>query len=109
MPEPLRIFIPGTNRNVRRRPPDAGKFQPKCSIVRIAVARGAEINPDLFDRWTKPGIRAQLLNTKTLELEMDFIVEEDDNSLHILNAVSPAFTCSFAFAKYLVSEKVKKI
>ena len=50
------------------------------------------------------GIRAQLLNTKTKELVQDFVVEHGVNSTHILNAVSPAFTCSFAFAKYVVNE-----
>jgi len=50
------------------------------------------------------GIRAQLLNTKTNELVQDFVVEHAENSTHILNAVSPAFTCSFAFAQYVVDE-----
>lgn len=50
------------------------------------------------------GIRAQLLNTKTNELVQDFVVEHSKNSTHVLNAVSPAFTCSFAFAKYVVEE-----
>lgn len=50
------------------------------------------------------GIRAQLLNTKTNELVQDFVIEHGVNSTHILNAVSPAFTCSFAFAKYVVEE-----
>lgn len=50
------------------------------------------------------GIRAQLLNTKTNELVQDFVVEHGINSTHILNAVSPAFTCSFAFAKYVIEE-----
>lgn len=53
------------------------------------------------------GIRAQLLNTQTNELVQDFIVEHSKNSTHILNAVSPAFTCSFAFAKYVVDEIYK--
>lgn len=50
------------------------------------------------------GIRAQLLNKKTNELVQDFVVEYGSNSTHILNAVSPAFTCSFAFAKYVVNQ-----
>jgi hypothetical protein len=33
---------------------------------------------------------------------MDFVVEGDDRSFHILNAVSPAFTCAPALAPYLV-------
>ena len=51
-----------------------------------------------------PGIRAQLLNTQTNELVQDFVVVHAENSTHILNAVSPAFTCSFAFAEYVVEE-----
>lgn len=54
-----------------------------------------------------PGIRAQLLNTKTNELVQDFVIEHNNNSTHILNAVSPAFTCSFAFAEYIVDEIYK--
>lgn len=50
------------------------------------------------------GIRAQLLNTQTQELVQDFIIEHTDNSTHILNAVSPAFTCSFAFSEYVVEK-----
>lgn len=53
------------------------------------------------------GIRAQLLNTQTNELVQDFVLEHGENSTHVLNAVSPAFTCSFAFAKYVVDE-IKK-
>ncbi|GAX87643.1 conserved hypothetical protein [Lebetimonas natsushimae] len=51
-----------------------------------------------------PGIRAQLLNKKTNELIMDFLVEKNENQIHILNAVSPAFTASFAFAEYVIKE-----
>lgn len=50
----------------------------------------------------KVGIRAQLYDTKNRELAMDFIVRNAENSTHILNAVSPAFTSSFSFAKYVV-------
>ncbi len=35
---------------------------------------------------------------------MDFVVERGERSLHILNAVSPAFTSSFAFAEYVVDQ-----
>lgn len=66
-----------------------------------------KVNAKKFDQWLPSGIRAQLLNKKTFNLEMDFIVEGDHQSLHILNAVSPAFTCSFALAKYIVGDKLK--
>ena len=32
----------------------------------------------------------------------DFVVESAGRSLHVLNAVSPAFTCSLPFADHLV-------
>jgi len=31
---------------------------------------------------------------------MDFVTEGDERSLHILNAVSPAFTCALPFADF---------
>ena len=65
-----------------------------------------EIDVAKFNAWTRPGIRAQLLNKNTKELVQDFIIEGDDDSVHILNAVSPAFTCSFPFAEYVVSNYI---
>jgi len=53
---------------------------------------------------TKSGIRPQLINRKTGKLEMDYIFERTENSLHVLNAISPAFTSSFAFAEMIVNE-----
>jgi (S)-2-hydroxyglutarate dehydrogenase len=50
----------------------------------------------------KVGIRSQLLDTRKRELVMDFVVEKAANSTHVLNAVSPAFTSSFAFAKLVL-------
>lgn len=52
----------------------------------------------------KAGIRPQLVNIKTGKLKMDYILEKTDNSLHVLNAISPAFTSSFAFAERIVEE-----
>lgn len=54
-----------------------------------------------FNQWSKPGIRAQLLNTETLELVQDFVVEGDSKTVHVLNAVSPAFTSSFPFSDWI--------
>ena len=57
--------------------------------------------------WGKAGIRAQLLNLKNNQLIDDFVFEGDKNSFHILNAVSPAFTCALPFSKYLVEQMQK--
>ena len=59
-----------------------------------------KIEPKNFQKWGEPGIRAQLLNIRKRKLEMDFVAEGDDKSLHILNAVSPAFTCALPFADF---------
>lgn len=57
-----------------------------------------------YRRWGRPGIRAQLMDTRTRKLEMDFVLEGDRSSLHILNAVSPGWTCALSFAQYVVSK-----
>jgi hypothetical protein len=38
---------------------------------------------------------------------MDFVLEHTKKTTHILNAVSPAFTCAFSFAEYVVEEILK--
>jgi L-2-hydroxyglutarate oxidase LhgO len=43
-----------------------------------------------------------LLDTRTKKLEMDFVLEGDDRSMHVLNAVSPGWTCSIPFARHVV-------
>lgn len=73
---------------------------------KIFVQKAKDMVKNIGDNF-KPmpaGIRSQLLNTKTNELVQDFIVEHADSSTHVLNAVSPGFTCSFAFAKYVVDQ-----
>jgi L-2-hydroxyglutarate oxidase LhgO len=75
-------------------------------IVDLASQLVTEIDPNKFKTWGKPGIRAQLVNTKTRKLEMDFVIQGDKTSTHVLNAVSPAFTCCLPFAK-LVCDRMK--
>ena len=53
-----------------------------------------------------PGIRAQLVDLKKGELVQDFVVRSGSNSTHILNTVSPGWTSSIPFAKYIASEYV---
>jgi hypothetical protein len=53
---------------------------------------------------SKVGIRAQLVNLKTMELVNDFLIEKGESSSHVLNAVSPAFTSSFAFSKLVLDQ-----
>jgi L-2-hydroxyglutarate oxidase LhgO len=79
----------------------------KSHFVNMATRLVYKIDKSGFTEWSKPGIRAQLMNMKTLELVMDFVVEGDGQTIHVLNAVSPAFTSSFPFAKWVVENYVK--
>jgi len=74
----------------------------------LAMKLTKQMDHDGFDSWSTPGIRAQLLNKNTLELVQDFVVESDENSVHVLNAVSPAFTSSIPFANWVVETHVLK-
>ncbi|MDF1560988.1 MAG: L-2-hydroxyglutarate oxidase [Bacteroidales bacterium] len=72
----------------------------------LAASMVHELDARGFTDWGKPGIRAQLLDITTDELVMDFIIEGDKNSTHVLNAVSPAFTCAFPFAKHVIDNYI---
>jgi L-2-hydroxyglutarate oxidase LhgO len=61
------------------------------------------IQPSDFSGYSTPGIRAQLVDTKLHKLEMDFIIEGDHHSTHILNAVSPGWTCCIPLAEMICS------
>jgi L-2-hydroxyglutarate oxidase LhgO len=80
----------------------------KKFFVSLATKMVKQIDTEGFNEWSKPGIRAQLLNTKTLELLQDFVVEGDTHSIHVLNAVSPAFTSSLPFAAWVVQNYIKE-
>jgi len=54
----------------------------------------------------KAGIRPQLVDWHKKELAMDFVVLKHENSIHILNAVSPGFTGSMAFAEFVVEKYI---
>lgn len=74
----------------------------KSFLVDTAKALLPELDKKHFTQWGKPGMRAQLLNIRTRELVMDYVIEKGESSIHVLNAVSPAFTSSIPFANHVV-------
>jgi len=63
------------------------------------------INPDdleLSDQ--KVGIRSQIFDPQSKNLVNDFVVINQKNTTHVLNAISPAWSASFAFADHLMNE-----
>ncbi len=52
----------------------------------------------------KIGIRAQLYDKEKLQIVDDFVVEKGNHSTHVLNAISPAFTSSFALSDEIIKK-----
>ena len=77
-------------------------YKPK--LIKLASAMKSDVEKGNYTDWGKAGIRAQLINIKERKLEMDFRYEGDNRSFHVLNAVSPAFTCAMPFTDYLMSQ-----
>lgn len=77
-------------------------------IVKLAGELLSGVKPEYYTKWGKPGIRAQLLDIRNRRLEMDFKMEGDEHSYHVLNAVSPGFTCSISFTDYVFT-KIEKL
>jgi L-2-hydroxyglutarate oxidase LhgO len=82
--------------------------EPKKYVPRFFHRDAARLvkryDPDDFAAADKVGIRPQLVDWRTKELVMDFVVEASGRSVHVLNPVSPAFTCSMALARQVVEE-----
>lgn len=74
----------------------------RANLLRHASLLVPDIDPKRYTHWGKPGIRAQLLDIRSRRLVTDFKVEGDNTSMHVLNAVSPAFTSSIPFAAHVV-------
>lgn len=72
-------------------------------LVQEAARLVPSVRPEDFRRRGRPGIRAQLFHLPSRQLEMDFVVRADEDSTHVLNAVSPAWTGSLAFAEHVVT------
>ena len=64
---------------------------------------------DLAPGQAMVGIRAQLIDCTKMKLVMDFVIEHGEKSTHVLNAISPAFTSSLAFAKLVVEGLPKNL
>jgi len=78
----------------------------KSNFIEAAKKLVPNLKGEDLLKCNKVGIRAQLVNKKQRKLEMDFIVEKNENTIHILNAVSPAFTSSFAIAEHIVNNYI---
>lgn len=60
------------------------------------------VDMSVFRRRGAVGIRAQLVRRDTGALVSDFVIEDGERSVHVLNAISPGFTCAIPFAELIV-------
>ncbi|MGE4538280.1 MAG: L-2-hydroxyglutarate oxidase [Desulfovibrio sp.] len=101
----LSLFA-GADFDFRRLAAEELRKQFRPHIVRLAGELATGVRVSDYRKWGRPGIRAQLVDAAKRKLVMDFVIEGDARSLHVLNAVSPAFTCSIPFARH-VADKIE--
>lgn len=89
--------------NFRNLVKEAAFHSSKRGVVNSARCLMTQLEHSWVKKSDKVGIRPQLLNTKEMKLEMDFLIKEGKNSVHILNSISPAFTSSFAVAGHIAN------
>ena len=75
--------------------------QSRARLVALASSLMTGVRGERYATWCMAGIRAQLVDVRRRALEMDFVLEGDDRSMHVLNAVSPGFTCAIPFAEQI--------
>lgn len=102
----MKLFI--RNENFRKIVFDEVKKYLKSYMLKEASKLVKDFDLDGFIHWGTPGIRAQLIDIRNLQLVHDFVVEGDEKSIHILNAISPAFTASLPFTRFVVQEYILK-
>jgi L-2-hydroxyglutarate oxidase len=76
----------------------------KTPMVDQAKVLAKGIEQSDYTQWGQPGIRAQLISKSQKKLIMDFVFKRKTNSMHVLNAVSPGFTCAMPFAKHICEQ-----
>ncbi len=76
----------------------------KSFFFRDAVKLVKQLDISDIEPSPKAGIRPQLVDWSTKELVMDFMVVADGDAVHVLNPISPAFTCSMDLAGVIVND-----
>lgn len=81
------------------------KYEIPKLLTSNMVGAASELVPNAraVNNWSRksPGIRGQLINSNNGELLQDFLIEHNQNSTHVLNAVSPGWTASLPFGRHI--------
>ena len=81
----------------------------RAHVLALAARLVSGIDGSRYGGWETAGIRAQLVDIRRHALVMDFVLEHDDRSMHVLNAVSPGFTCAIPFAQEVCARIARAI
>lgn len=76
----------------------------KPLFLKAAQALVPDLRSEHLAPSQKVGIRAQLYDRRSRSLVQDFRLEHGPASTHVLNAISPAFTASFALADLILDQ-----
>ena len=99
----LRLYL-SNPQGFRRYAHQEGMHFLKPVFARAAQALVPRLQASHLIPNAKVGIRPQLVDRNSQTLVLDFVVRKAENSIHILNAISPAFTSAFAFAHRVIQE-----
>nr|WP_305792838.1 L-2-hydroxyglutarate oxidase [Sedimenticola hydrogenitrophicus] len=103
----LRQYVSGRD-GFRRLAVQEGRRYFKSWFADAAQAVVPRLRPEHLQPTEKVGIRAQMLDKQTGRLVTDFLVERGESSTHILNAISPAWTSAFPFARYICDHFIER-
>jgi len=78
-------------------------------LLRAAQELIPAVRAEHIELSQKVGIRSQLFNHRTQSLEDDFLCVSGLDSTHVLNAISPAFTASFALADLILDKALPSL
>jgi len=78
-------------------------------LIRAAQELIPAVRPEHIELSQKVGIRSQLFNRQMERLEDDFLCLPGPCSTHVLNAISPAFTASFALADLILDQALPSL
>ena len=78
-------------------------------LIRQAQRLVPRLKSQSYKTWGKSGIRAQLFDTQSNSLEMDFVLEQSDRQSHVLNAVSPAWTGTLSLGEHVAERIICRI
>jgi hypothetical protein len=75
-------------------------------FLHVAQVIVSSIKPVDLQPTSEVGIRTQMYNMQKGKLEIDFLIEQGQNSSIILDAISPAWPSTFPFVRHVCGHQI---